>query len=180
MIECRHYLWYNIDISDLIWHRIQSILVAETVPCALRRAKKGYRIPGGSIRKYWGQSSCPVGSDFGQDLVSRIALPEIKGRRETLVHPNNNNEWRTGRKKKQIHIYIAGWMVVCKKGVGPSRRSRHNSLGTDLIGVSVLAALCCRRGAVCHSVRWGILWWCVFACTRAYIHTYKSCVSTYR
>lgn len=40
-------IWRIIDFSDLIWHRIQSILVAGTVPCALRHANKGYRIPGG-------------------------------------------------------------------------------------------------------------------------------------
>lgn len=38
-------------------------------------------------------------------------------------------------------------MVVCKKGVGPSRRSRHSSLGSDLIGFRVgcivLSPGCC-------------------------------------
>lgn len=66
-----------------------------------------------------GKSSCPVGSDFGQDSVSRIALPEIKGRRAVLVRPNNNNERLSGRRRRSKSIYTlrVGWSCAKKAWV---------------------------------------------------------------
>lgn len=52
-----------------------------------------------------------------------------------IITMNEANEEGNGQ-RKQIHIHTVGWIAVCKKGVGPSGRSRHSGLGPDLIALS--------------------------------------------
>lgn len=75
-------------------------------------------------------------------MLSSILIITMSGER-------GGKRQREKEKKKQIHVHTYTRtirVVVCKKGVGPSRRSRRSSLGPDLIGSLVSAALCCRRG----------------------------------